>query len=183
MTMDSYLAEGNESIWSVLVKDVSFFDICRAKDIFFSLIGDADKLHNSHIALVVTNNSKTKFTRQAWNLFMRNLNGPYQFREREFEIHLTEPNIVVNIYNFLYTATHKNLIIADPTRLVSENFKSGTILTLCTCIVTYGELFNPEEHMSCDRISNWGTGYRLEIPVAQNLRCLVIMPSILDAWP
>ncbi|KAH6883516.1 hypothetical protein B0T10DRAFT_463445 [Thelonectria olida] len=187
----SYIAFGDlehyESIWSTLFHDMTFLDLCQKRGIYFTIIGEIEPGINSYLALLVTNNSKSKFTRQAWNRFLNSLKKPYSFEEGTFEIKLKESQVTLNVYNFLYTTIHPDVVCAKPDELIYEYYKSGTIPMRNITASTYGKL--PERTHSGPEITCPGPidkvydlYYRVELQIAGRKRYFKIASSLLDFW-
>lgn len=114
-----------EKLWDTLFERKEPLEAARDKSIYFTILHGWD---NSH-ALVVTNQSSNAHMSQTfWDYFTRALRKPRHIDVSKAEITFPEQNVVLNIHNLLYTATHHDVVIADHGRLVWEYFKSGLFL-------------------------------------------------------
>ncbi|KAH6883998.1 hypothetical protein B0T10DRAFT_580205 [Thelonectria olida] len=186
----SYIAFGDsehyKSIWDTLFHNTAFFDLCRERKIYFTVVGEIEPGINSYLALLVTNDGEFKFRRQAWKVFLNSLKKPYSFEEGIHEIKFREPQVTLNVYNFVYTAVHPDVVRAKPNELIYEYYKSGTIPMRNMIASTYGELpeeMHPGPEITCpgpiDKVYLY---YRVELPIAGQKRYFKIASSVLDFW-
>lgn len=118
---------------------------------------------------------------------MSSLRQPYKQRDNRFEIEFDEPNIILNIYNFMYIGVHHNTIIADPNRLISDSYKSGIMRVFTTSADTYGEPGSQEPtSYACPgpiTTDDCGRSYMINLTIASQKRHLKLVSSMLDTWP
>ncbi|KAI1359465.1 hypothetical protein F5Y08DRAFT_332299 [Xylaria arbuscula] len=177
-----------QQIWHQLFHDTSFLELCLEKKIYFTLIGEITEHPRSsqgqYLALIVTNDGTSKFSRDAWTYFKNSLQTPNEYRENEFEIKFSNCNIILNVYNLMYARIHRGVIVADPDRLVDEYLKSGTIPVRAISASTFQE---PQKGTDCaypGPISprSCGRGYTVELLIVGQKRIFQLVSSVIELW-
>ena len=61
------------------------------------------------------------------------------------EIEFPETQITLNIFNFLYNSTHRQIIVTvEPSKIIYDYYKSGTMLMASASANTYGFTEEPD---------------------------------------
>ncbi|KAI1382517.1 uncharacterized protein F4822DRAFT_435497 [Hypoxylon trugodes] len=191
--ISSYIAQDclqYEQVWNDLFDDLSFLKICRKLEIYFTLIGDIvpdARLGDSprYLTLIITNDGIATLTQLAWNSFMRCLKEPYEYRESQFEIKFDTQNIILNLYNFVHIGMHGSTVIADPTRLVHDYYKSGTMRTLAMSASTFLQPSPEPPNPTCPGpiTTHNDRDYKIELAIAKRKRHFILVPSVVQTWP
>jgi hypothetical protein len=100
-----------------------------------------------------------------------------------FEINLIDLSYTLNIFNFLFINLLPDVIIADPSQLIYEYYKSRTIPMRNVGARTYPD--QPEKLQFVDYPGpiTYNVVYKLQLLIDSQSHEFKLLPSIVDTWP
>lgn len=176
-----------EDIWELLIDDKTFFNTCAAMGVYFTIIGDFISVREPekprNLALVMTSRGDLTMTQRAWSRFIASF-SPHSFDEDIFLLEFEHFGIHLNVFNVLYNSTHRDLVIMNPDALLdqgprqeSSDLPAPRAYTISYTNFLQGYALAPK--ITSIRNSN---GHRIEFKVADQMRDIKVLPSIIDTW-